>query len=44
MDSCVCEKTLKDTATEMGLDVSDVNAQLATIRKEVTSTSINIFK
>lgn len=38
------KKTLKDTATEMGLDVSDVNAQLATIRKEVTSTRISDWK
>ena len=38
------KKPLKETADEMGLAVSDINAQLGTIRKEVESTRINAWK
>ena len=34
----------KKTADEMGLSVSDLNAQLATIRKEVESTRVSDWK
>ena len=43
MDESV-KKTLKKTADEMGLSVSDINAQLATIWKEVESTRVKDWK
>lgn len=36
--------TLKNTANDMGLQVSDLNAQLATIRKEIVSTRTSDWK
>jgi post-segregation antitoxin (ccd killing protein) len=38
------KKTLKNTAKEMGVNVSDINAQLATVRKEIEKTRINDWK
>ena len=32
---------MKNTAKEMGVNVSDINAQLATVRKEIEKTRIN---